>query len=63
MAGDYNSQTIMTAIQSIVAQIEASSAAPEEKNEAKSRLQKFLSHPLVVTLVGTAAGAIASGAK
>lgn len=37
--------------------IERSAASPEDKDEAKSRLQKFLEHPLTTSIAGGLAGA------
>lgn len=56
--GDYNSQSIINSFEALSQKIESSSASKEEKEEAKSLLSKFLSHPLVVSVLGAAAGAI-----
>lgn len=56
--GDFNSQNIVNSFEALVNKIESSSATPEEKEEAKSLLEKFLSHPAVVSVLGAAAGAI-----
>lgn len=50
--GDHNTQQITATIQMLVQKIESSDASESEKNEAKSRLQKFLEHPLVAAIVG-----------
>lgn len=59
--GDYNTQTVVGAIQALVQQIEDSDATQDEKDEAKSRLRAFLEDPLVRTVLGAAiSGVIAS---
>ena len=50
--GDHNTQQITATIQTLVQEIDASDASQAEKAEAKSLLQKFLEHPLVVSVVG-----------
>lgn len=56
--GDYNTQNIINSIQALKNQIESSNVSPEEKEEAKTLLSKFLNHPLVASILGAAAGAI-----
>lgn len=56
--GDYNTQNIINSIQALKNQIESSTVSAEEKEEAKSLLSKFLSHPLVTSILGAAAGAV-----
>lgn len=56
--GNSNTQNIHTVFNQLVQQIEASSATDEEKQEAKSRLAKFLEHPLVGSIVGGLAGSL-----
>lgn len=58
--GDFNTQNVVNSFESLVKKIESSTATQNEKEEAKSLLSKFLSHPLVVSLLGAAAGAIVS---
>lgn len=58
--GDFNTQNVVNSFEALVKKIESSTATPEEKEEAKSLLSKFLSHPLVASLLGAAAGAIIS---
>lgn len=55
--GDYNSQHFVTAIHHILTQIEQADAPESVKTEAKSRMQAFLAHPLVSSLIGAAAQA------
>jgi len=43
---------LKVALGNIVEQINTSTASPEEKAEAKSRLKNFLKHPLVVSIAG-----------
>lgn len=54
--GNNNTQsnTIYEAVQQFMTHIDNSNATPEEKQEAKSRLQKFLEHPIIAP-VATAA--------
>lgn len=52
--GDHNTQHITSAIQELAQKIDSSSASGVEKEEAKSLLQKFISHPLVTSIVGSA---------
>ncbi|MBX3417638.1 MAG: hypothetical protein KF851_08555 [Pirellulaceae bacterium] len=60
--GDYNVQHVQSVIESMISAIEDSDASDEEKTEAKSRLQAFLSHPLVTATLGAAAGALIKAA-
>lgn len=53
--GDYNTQHIQATFDELIQQIEQSLASPAEKAEAKSRLVAFLKHPLVTTILGSAA--------
>ena len=57
-----NATTLTLSISELLARIDASSAAPVEKEAAKSRLAAFLSHPLVAAVVGGVAGGVAGGA-
>ena len=57
--GDHNSQEIdadrvVITMEAIAQQIEASDASEAEKEEAKSRLRRFLEHPLVKPLYAEA---------
>jgi len=54
--GDHNTQNIVNAFQALQDQIESSDSTPEQKEEAKSLLSKLVSHPLVVSILGAAAG-------
>jgi hypothetical protein len=56
--GDFNSQNVVNSFEALVKKIESSSASPVEKEEAKSLLSKFLTHPVVVSVLGAAAGSI-----
>jgi len=58
--GDYNTQNIINSIQALKNQIEASPGTIEQKEEAKSLLSKFMSHPLVTSILGASAGAFIS---
>lgn len=50
--GHGNTQNIQNILTQLIEQIEASDAPEEQKQEAKSRLTKFLEHPLVCSIVG-----------
>lgn len=54
--GDHNTQQITATIQMLVQRIEESDTSPENKDEAKSLLQKFLAHPLVSSIIGASIG-------
>lgn len=56
--GDFNSQTIVNSFDALVQKIESSSSSQQEKEEAKTLLSKFLSHPAVVAILGAAAGSV-----
>ena len=56
--GDYNTQHIQATFNELLQQIDQSSASPTEKAEAKGRLAAFLEHPLVVSVLGSAAGVL-----
>lgn len=56
--GNGNTQNIHNVFNQLLQQIEMSSASDEEKQEAKSRLAKFLEHPLVGSIVGGLAGSL-----
>lgn len=56
--GDFNTQTIVNSFDALVQKIESSAVPHEEKEEAKTLLSKFLSHPAVVAILGAAAGSV-----
>ena len=56
--GDNNTQHISTHVEQLLLSIESSSATPEQKEEAKSQLKKFLEHPAVVATIGSLVGAV-----
>lgn len=56
--GDYNTQHLQATFNELIQRIEQSSASSAEKAEATSRLAAFLKHPLVVSVLGSAAGAV-----
>lgn len=56
IVGDYNQQNVTQHVEGLMKAIEASGGTPEEKAEAKSRLKRFLEHPLLSAVIG---GAIA----
>ena len=56
--GDHNTQNIVNSFDARVKKIEASAASSAEKEEAKSRLRRFLEHPLVIAVIGAVAGSV-----
>ena len=58
--GDGNVQNVIGTLQQLVDAIGSAQAPVEQKNQAKSALRAFLSHPLVNTILGAAATALAS---
>lgn len=56
--GNGNTQNIHNVFNQLLQQIEDSAASDQEKQEAKSRLAKFLEHPLVGSIVGGLAGSL-----
>lgn len=60
--GDHNVINIQNALNELVQRIESSSASPQEKTEAKSKLAAFLAHPLVGSVLGGVAGALVGAA-
>ncbi|CAI1513414.1 Uncharacterised protein [Serratia quinivorans] len=59
--GNENKQEIFNNFQTLIKAIDESPATNEEKEEAKSRLKKFLEHPLVTTIAGSAIGSLLGG--
>lgn len=55
--GDHNVQHITNTFNELIQKINSSSASESEKQEAKSLLNQFLTHPLVVSILGSAVGA------
>jgi hypothetical protein len=58
--GNNNVQNVSNAFNYLLEQIDKSSATAQEKNNAKSLMKKFIEHPLVNTILGTAGGALTS---
>lgn len=56
--GNGNVQNIHNVFNQLLQKIEESGATNEEKEEAKSRLAKFLEHPLVGSIVGGLTGSL-----
>ncbi len=56
--GDANVQNVKAQFESLVKAIDSTSATESEKKEAKTRLQKFLEHPLVASIVGNAVSSL-----
>lgn len=54
--GDSNTMDLSNCVNQISQAIESSSGSEEEKREAKSRLKRLLSHPLVAAVVGGLTG-------
>jgi len=58
--GNNNVQNISNVFKFIVEQIDKSNATNEEKRSAKENLKKFIEHPLINTILGTAGGTLTS---
>lgn len=58
--GNNNVQNVSNAFNYLLKQIDKSSATAQEKSDAKSLMKKFVEHPLVNTILGTAGGALTS---
>lgn len=56
--GNHNTQNIENVFEYILTEIENSNASTQEKSEAKNLLQKALSHPLIIAIIGASVGAI-----
>jgi len=56
--GNGNVQNVHNVFNQLLQQIDDSDASPEDKKEAKSRLAKFLEHPLVGSILGGLAGSL-----
>lgn len=54
--GNNNVQNISNVFKFIIEQIDKSDATSEEKRSAKEHLKKFIEHPLVNTILGSALG-------
>lgn len=52
--GDHNVQNLEVALKEVLASIDKADAPKEDREEAKSRLNAFLAHPLVAAAVGGA---------
>lgn len=50
--GDHNVQNLQVALKEVLASIDHADAPREDREEAKSRLNAFLEHPLVAAAVG-----------
>lgn len=58
--GNNNVQNISNVFRFVIEQIDKSNATNEEKCSAKEYLKRFIEHPLVNTILGTAGGALTS---
>lgn len=58
--GNNNQQNINTTYNEILEQIEKTSSSDEEKAEAKSLLNRFFNHPVILAAISGAAGGISS---
>lgn len=58
--GNDNVQNISKVFKFMIEQIDKLNATSEEKHNAKEMLKKFIEHPLVNTILGTAGGALTS---
>ncbi len=56
--GDHNMQNVISVMQSLVNEIERADSTPEQKAQALGHLQTFLTHPLITSITGGAAGAL-----
>lgn len=56
--GNNNTQLIENVFLSLIKQIDESEAPDGDKKEAKGRLKKFITHPLVNTVLGASIGAV-----
>ena len=56
--GDHNVQQIVASLHTLISQIDAADAPPQEKRDAKNRLRDFLAHPLVSAVIGGASGGL-----
>lgn len=56
--GDYNVQNVMGMLQGLVSEIDKADVPAEQKNEARRRLQELLTHPVVTSIMGGAAGSL-----
>ncbi len=59
IVGDHNKQNISHHISEIARAIDASQATAEQKAEAKSLLRKFVEHPMVTAVAGSAISLLA----
>jgi hypothetical protein len=57
--GDYNIQNMQNAFFSLERAIDSQNTSAESKADAKAKLKALLQHPLVVAILGGAAGGIA----
>jgi hypothetical protein len=56
IVGNQNVQAVNQIVHDLVSIIDSTTAPPEQKKEAKSLLRKFLEHPLLVAVAGSAIG-------
>lgn len=56
--GSHNTQNIIDSFNDLAQKIESSTATHSEKQEAKSLLSKLTNNPLVVSIIGAAAGSV-----
>jgi hypothetical protein len=56
--GDYNTQNIINSFEALVKKIQSAEASDAEKAEAQGLLKRLLEHPLVVSVLGAAAGSV-----
>lgn len=52
--GDHNTQNIVNALRELQERIDSADGSPAQKQEAKSILSALLTHPLVITVLGSA---------
>jgi hypothetical protein len=56
--GDGNILNIVAGLETLIKAIDSAEVPDDQKSDAKKRLKAFLSHPLTVAALGTAAGAL-----
>ncbi|WP_186128595.1 hypothetical protein [Burkholderia gladioli] len=61
--GDNNTQSIVSGLEQLVRAINDSSAAPEEKQSAQSKLKSFINSPVVSSILGGAVGSLVAMLK
>lgn len=58
--GDNNAQNIIASLETLVKAIESTESSEEDKSTVKQKLKDVLSHPLTISVLGSAAGKLIS---